>query len=158
LKEWYIQMTPGKIIMPSHLLCPFCKQYPHVKTLKKFNKSTCQIVHRKRLELRADMYYAWCRECYGIKEAIARECAGQMPKIENFVCQDCQDSKDPPQSKKCPGCDASTTKASSCNHITCLCGTHWCFQCAEEFDEDTIYDHMSEEHGGLGFEYMIEEP
>ena len=125
--------------------------------MKKCNKMACTIVCTKKMEFQANMYYAWCRECYQVKEAVPRECAaGVLPTIENFVCSDCLDCKDPPQSKPCPGCQTPTTKSGGCNHITCPCGIHWCFQCGEEFNSDEIYEHMEEEHGGLGFEYMID--
>jgi hypothetical protein len=28
------------------------------------------------------------------------------------------------------------------------CGVHWCFFCGGRFEEDTIYTHMSDAHGG----------
>eukprot|EP01004_Peranema_trichophorum_P003682 NODE_2656_length_1526_cov_76.981468_g2153_i1.p1 GENE.NODE_2656_length_1526_cov_76.981468_g2153_i1~~NODE_2656_length_1526_cov_76.981468_g2153_i1.p1 ORF type:complete len:371 (+),score=28.06 NODE_2656_length_1526_cov_76.981468_g2153_i1:121-1113(+) len=31
--------------------------------------------------------------------------------------------------KDCPGCGAPTLKSSGCNHITCRCGTEWCWLC-----------------------------
>ncbi|KAI8936069.1 hypothetical protein NX059_007569 [Plenodomus lindquistii] len=54
--------------------------------------------------------------------------------------------------KKCPGCKAPTQKVDGCNHMVCPvsgCRTHWCWTCGEGFDEDVIYDHMSDAHGGM---------
>eukprot|EP00996_Jenningsia_fusiforme_P000112 NODE_1074_length_1722_cov_93.554094_g950_i0.p1 GENE.NODE_1074_length_1722_cov_93.554094_g950_i0~~NODE_1074_length_1722_cov_93.554094_g950_i0.p1 ORF type:complete len:478 (-),score=44.74 NODE_1074_length_1722_cov_93.554094_g950_i0:222-1655(-) len=31
--------------------------------------------------------------------------------------------------KKCPGCGAQTYKMSGCNHMSCRCGTEWCWLC-----------------------------
>jgi hypothetical protein len=32
---------------------------------------------------------------------------------------------------KCPGCFAPVEKTASCNHITCLCGIHFCYLCGK---------------------------
>jgi len=53
--------------------------------------------------------------------------------------------------KECPKCKAMTERSSGCGHLTCICGTHWCWYCryrsATGYASD-IYDHMSQEHGG----------
>lgn len=54
--------------------------------------------------------------------------------------------------KKCPGCNAASQKVDGCDHMTCpvrRCQTHWCWSCGEAFDEDEIYDHLSDIHGGM---------
>lgn len=54
------------------------------------------------------------------------------------------------KARECPGCKFPTVKASGCDHITCPCGTHWCWACGEEQDDaDATYRHMAAEHGGL---------
>lgn len=54
--------------------------------------------------------------------------------------------------KNCPGCKTPTQKMYGCDHITCSmprCGTHWCWSCGKGFDSRSIYQHMSDEHGGM---------
>lgn len=55
-------------------------------------------------------------------------------------------------SKKCPNCKAMTERAGGCGHMTCRCGTHWCWYCGYKVVSgwgNDIYSHMSEEHGGF---------
>ena len=50
----------------------------------------------------------------------------------------------------CPGCGYGTMKTVGCNHMECVvCEAHWCWECGEEFQEDTIYDHLGD-FCGLG--------
>jgi hypothetical protein len=50
--------------------------------------------------------------------------------------------------KECPQCKVKTQKSSGCGHMTCICGTHWCWFCGEKSSPDNIYSHMQTEHGG----------
>ncbi|TID19665.1 hypothetical protein E2P81_ATG06831 [Venturia nashicola] len=50
--------------------------------------------------------------------------------------------------KECPHCSVQTEKSMGCGHMTCVCGKHWCWFCGEKQNEDGVYDHMSEVHGG----------
>eukprot|EP00128_Syssomonas_multiformis_P012004 Colp12_sorted_trinity150504_noHs@31255 len=36
--------------------------------------------------------------------------------------------------KKCPGCKAHVNKNGGCPHMTCKCGTEWCWYCGKEFE------------------------
>ena len=175
LQQWWQQVKPGSIVLPTHLLCAFCKQRPKISTIKKYNKEMCAIVRSdknkavlkgditkdvlKLLEVSYKDYFAWCIKCYQIKEALPRECIrGTIPQINDFVCGECKEKellsidkeskKVLEQLTKCPGCDTPTVKVSGCNHISCVCGVHWCYECGKQFDENIIYDHMADEHGG----------
>lgn len=157
LTEWYGQTSPGKLVLPTHLQCPFCKQSPNSKTLKSFNKRVCTLA-KSVLKLNPKIYYGWCENCNHIKEHIEIVCAQyDVPTLSHFVCEDCNYTDvSVDDAKSCPGCGISTTKISGCNHITCTingCDTHWCWECGDEFNEHDIYDHMYEEHGGMGVEY-----
>ncbi|KAK0655594.1 hypothetical protein B0T16DRAFT_14890 [Cercophora newfieldiana] len=33
--------------------------------------------------------------------------------------------------KACPSCKAVVEKIDGCNHISCMCGTHWCYRCGK---------------------------
>ncbi len=93
LSRWYNQLKPGCIVLPSHLLCAFCKQKPIIKTMKKYNKELRTIIGGKKTktkELKTSCYYGWCLGCYQIKEAIPRECLKElMPTLNNFKCKLC---------------------------------------------------------------------
>jgi len=44
-----------------------------------------------------------------------------------------------------------TLKTLGCNHITCNCGTHWCYVCGEKSTEREIYAHLNTAHGAIFF-------
>eukprot|EP00746_Dinoflagellata_sp_MGD_P161979 gnl/MRDRNA2_/MRDRNA2_89338_c0_seq1.p1 gnl/MRDRNA2_/MRDRNA2_89338_c0~~gnl/MRDRNA2_/MRDRNA2_89338_c0_seq1.p1 ORF type:complete len:1020 (-),score=179.88 gnl/MRDRNA2_/MRDRNA2_89338_c0_seq1:199-3189(-) len=159
LGHWYGQLAPGRIYVPSEGLCAFCKRTPKAKTLHTFNRLACRLAGRKTLQLRADMYYGWCRTCFQIAEAVPRVCAAEVPVLRDFECEPCKtkrllqsDESVAKMSKACPKCKAPTMKISGCNHITCHCDAHWCWQCGGEFDETEIYDHMQNVHGSIGID------
>ena len=47
----------------------------------------------------------------------------------------------------CPNCHVRTHKSHGCNHMTCTCGTHYCYLCGRKLPEPGkgIYDHFG--HG-----------
>ncbi|KIW03679.1 uncharacterized protein PV09_05000 [Verruconis gallopava] len=50
--------------------------------------------------------------------------------------------------KLCPSCNIPSQKTSGCDHLTCVCGAHWCWACGKQFDFRKIYDHLNNVHGG----------
>jgi len=54
----------------------------------------------------------------------------------------------PPGSRICPYCHNCVMKSSACNHITCLCGKHFCYFCgAGPYNTPgECYSHLREEH------------
>jgi len=56
------------------------------------------------------------------------------------------------KSIRCPGCKAATVKEFGCNHISCPCGVHWCYECGVGMESgQDIYEHMYESHGSIGY-------
>ena len=51
--------------------------------------------------------------------------------------------------KQCPECRRMIEKSEGCNHMTCLCGAHFCWKCGKSFSADKIYGHMDTAHGGM---------
>jgi hypothetical protein len=52
--------------------------------------------------------------------------------------------------KDCPKCKTLIEKTYGCNHITCHCGTHICWNCMRTFpDHTSCYSHLNKEHGGI---------
>lgn len=52
-------------------------------------------------------------------------------------------------SKRCPECGRVIEKSEGCNHMTCLCGAHFCWKCGKSFSAAAIYPHMDTAHGGM---------
>jgi hypothetical protein len=58
--------------------------------------------------------------------------------------------------KNCPGCKIPIERSEGCNHMTCVrCQTHICWECLATFPKgDGIYEHMRQQHGGIGLELL----
>jgi hypothetical protein len=37
-------------------------------------------------------------------------------------------------SRRCPGCTRRTERIAGCNHISCPCGMHWCYECGQRWN------------------------
>jgi hypothetical protein len=114
--------------------------------------------------------YASCEKCFFVKPVVARECARAIPDIKNWKCEDCASHSTPSvldsatdynqNTKNCPSCSFATEKNGGCNHITCICNTHWCWSCGQNSDDDNgvfnsgnIYDHMANCQGIFSDDY-----
>uniref|UniRef100_A0A914CQ15 RING-type domain-containing protein n=1 Tax=Acrobeloides nanus TaxID=290746 RepID=A0A914CQ15_9BILA len=156
LTSWYGGQKPGHIIHIPRLTCPFCKCCPNIKIAKAFNKHLCELL-KITTPFDPTMYYAWCMKCYKPVEYAQKSCLGAVPELDGkWACEKCTDSKllnrEKEIAKQCPNekCQQYIVKASGCNHITCICGTHWCYECVKPFNQGLIYDHMYKEHGSYG--------
>lgn len=150
LKQWYGQSQPGHVMLPSHILCAFCKQSPTIKLLSKFNRQLCAIKELKLTEWQDNWYYGWCVKCWYVKPYMEKVCAQGLPDVQQFTCEECEAAKNSYSviAKECPSCGVMTEKVSGCDHITCKCGAHWCYVCGKKQTEETIYEHLSNAHGG----------
>ena len=148
----------------SNLFCPFCKQHPGLKIFQKYNADVCMLKSFDIDTFDHRWHYAWCTDCYSLKECVEKTCAGsETPSVRDWRCEECDRARllDAPDivAKPCPGCGVMTEKRSGCSHITCTnceattgTATHWCFVCNGKFDYHSIYAHMSRKHGGYGFD------
>jgi len=160
IRKWVNQIQPGKVVLPSSLVCPFCKNIPKKKIFEEFNKRAKTLFHKEHLKtvvarMVPKTYYGWCQGCAKIKIIGPYACNAEVPFSENendFLCEDCS-VMNALDIRTCPGCQAPTTKSYGCNHIHCpVCDTHWCYVCNVAFDECDIYDHLIEVHGNIGIE------
>jgi hypothetical protein len=150
--RWYGDNKKGMIVNLRHMSCMFCNREPIYKTMKKWGSDG--IVQVQKLpEIDNNAYYAWCTKCNKISTYANRDCAAEAPVIANYICTDCETT--PPDIKNCPKCEHPSILYSGCNHVTCCCGIHWCFECGQDhddvhksFDGSTIYSHMTAKHGG----------
>ena len=106
------------------------------------------------IELDRHWFHAWCMSCYQIKQYAEKDCVmdTDYSNLKDFLCNKCHIVKTDKIFKECPSCNVMTEKVSGCNHITCPCGSHWCFQCRELSTYEEIYDHMGKVHGGMGLQ------
>ncbi|KAG8945086.1 hypothetical protein FRC04_001247 [Tulasnella sp. 424] len=170
LKSWYGANKAGHLLTAMQLLCPFCRRVPTGKTMAKYNPQAAALGGLKDAMEDRGFYFAWCGECGFAKRALERACCDgdRLPNIRNFVCEECQAARGPrdvvaanpgetgaapqpstgPRITPCPKCGVMVEKTFGCNHITCVCGTHFCHVCGIDGGED-IYDHMNEAHGGI---------
>ena len=122
-----------------------------------------------------DRVYAWCIGCYAARPAYPRTCGidgtcAATPAMTAFLCDTCRDVPTAAAAaaaadqandgigstivaKSCPTCTVTTEKTSGCDHMTCPCGAHWCFECGEVSTYADIYKHMNTAHGGMGYVY-----
>lgn len=160
LGRWYGALRPGRLYCTAQGQCPFCKRRPRGQLLAQHNRLACSIVTGKRRvaegALRADMHYAWCERCYKVKEAMPRECGthADLDKVKGFKCDECAlaevCSHGDPRARECPACKAPTVKTSGCNHISCVCGCSWCWECGKDCSAEDVYEHMMAAHGSIG--------
>ncbi len=175
ISTWYGNIKPGNLINLSYISCPFCKNRPKGNILSKYNKDACLVKGLKKFEFLSTHYYGWCYECYEIKTWMTRECGNAMMPIGRFTCEDCQlilEERDREAEllglylleieddddytyihnlryctvKFCPNCTVAVMKVGGCDHITCQCGTHFCWICLEIKDSYFIYAHLREHY------------
>ena len=85
-----------------------------------------------------------CEDCLVICSVCFRT-SKQLIFREDGQCQACVQNVEEVSGPQCPACNAPTFKTSGCNHITCICGEHWCWNCASGgFDAGSIYEHIYE--------------
>ncbi len=168
LKAWYGQVAPGRLLLPSHLLCAFCKRPPASKTLRMYNREAMAVLGSRDLQFKPDMYYAWCMGCYKVVEYLPRDCArdaaaeDELRVRRGILCEPCAaavvSAQGTVKTVDCPGCGTTTAKSGGCSHMTCpQCCEHWCWECGKGFGKDgatsadKAYSHLRAVHGGLGW-------
>jgi len=162
---WYSENKLGHVVNLRHCGCMFCSRVPGPKVISRWwNPEAAALARPGGIPpMDPGFYYGWCIRCRLIKPCGERACGaeGQAPRFENFECEQCVqarvefETRTPTPAtpydeiKPCPKCEQPTIRYAGCNHITCPCGTHWCFECGGEFDYSEIYDHMNRTHGRI---------
>ena len=95
LKSWYGANSPGHIINPATLTCPFCRRAPAAKTLASYGMGIHAVGNlAKAFDERGTWIYAWCLSCSNARQHLERSCArGAPPEIDDFVCESCVDAE-----------------------------------------------------------------
>jgi hypothetical protein len=171
LTKWYGSLKSGHPIVEARLACPFCKHGPKASILVKFNREACAIrrviFEKTKTKQTSNMIYMWCKQCNCVKPWMERQCAVATntdtndDRHHNLVCEECTEKKqledekhlaDPLlMGKACPSCTIFVYKTVGCDHMTCRCGKHWCYECAEFYAETSgpVYQHIQDQHSTL---------
>jgi len=166
LDTWFGQAVPGRVCAPAHLTCAFCKRAPTSKTLVRHNRALLRLVRnmgslaRLTTDLDPSSLYAWCVACDRLCPVAERACCDDDPPdlvttLRDFRCDACvlprggaaSSTTFHTKTMACPGCGVCTQKTFGCDHMTCVCGQHWCWVCGAAGGSATeIHDHIGEMH------------
>lgn len=145
LQKTYLPHGETTQVLDMDNCCPQCRDpFPHsderINTLYK--------THQRGLT--SDSVFMICSsdKCgHKIFLQPSPECGGGAEALHT-LCESC---RIPPRedTKPCPSCDTMIQWTTGCDHMTCHCGTHFCFVCLEIHGPDNIYDHMFDKHGGI---------
>ncbi|KAH6640273.1 hypothetical protein F5144DRAFT_485176 [Chaetomium tenue] len=163
---WYGANRPGRVLNTAALACPFCRRRPAPTAAALPRAVRCLGGVREAVEERGEWVYAWCAgACGRARRFVERVCARGVPEVgEGWRCEECVAAKGGLVVKTCPACGVATERTAGCDHISCPCGKHWCFNCAAMVADTAaeVYAHMSDVHhtwfeGGGGADYAAYE-
>lgn len=125
----------------------------HPETFKYCNTPGCSQIYRTT----TSPHELQCPSCFSeVCTACHDESHTGMTCVEKRLSKDLREQERLFQEwvmesgvKKCPSCQAWVEKMEGCNHMSCKCGTHFCWFCLGVFDQFGVYDHMTRAHGGI---------
>ena len=124
----------------------------HAQELKFCTTPDCQQIYRHNSNTRVlqcpSCFSTICSACdeeahegMTCQERLHKVSAAEQDRLFNVWANE--------HGKQCPECGRVIEKNEGCNHMTCLCGAHFCWQCGKSFSAATIYNHMNTAHGGM---------
>ncbi|KAG7094628.1 hypothetical protein E1B28_005452 [Marasmius oreades] len=138
----------SKHIEQNHLTYRYC------------NTPDCQQIYRCEDPSMADSAPITNRQCPSCLAVICMRCHGDAH--DGMTCDERREHFEPPEhvvlneawakragAKRCPSCDVWMEKIEGCNHMSCKCGAHVCWECMKAFAQKDIYEHMTVAHGGI---------
>ena len=145
MRLWHSNIGYGKVIQSGNLCCPYCKSPGKAQYMSIFedDKEITDIL--KILNDNPDWTHILCPSCKILKKYMQESCVTHIDDTYRLVCSDCS----PKTYKECPTCGILIEKAEGCLHMTCNCGTHFCWQCLEIHDKDNIYKHINQKHKNI---------
>ena len=145
IKSWHSNISYGKVIKPGNLCCPQCKAPGRARFMAVFDNDKEVINMLEILNTNKDWTHILCPSCKTLKKYMQESCSVHIDNTYCLVCNDCS----PKTYKVCPNCGILIEKEEGCLHITCNCGTHFCWHCLEIHGEDNIYKHLDEKHKNI---------
>jgi len=83
------------------------------------------------------------QKCKTCNITYCREC-GKKPFHDNQLCIFVDDIQfeNPESYRKCPGCSIWVEKEIGCDHMQCMCGVHFCYNCRGVLNANDPYYHV----------------
>jgi hypothetical protein len=150
----------GELVKQTDICCTICN-HPHA-TLSNKVKAEYLIPNVKTYDFKNSRYHVQCKDCsrlYSLNTEGACNAEEIEFTIRNGCCEKCKIAKEKIEMnnasqrenatnnmlrnhKRCPVCEEGVEKNGGCNHMTCLCGTHFCNICDQEIDSRDPYEHF----------------
>lgn len=84
----------------------------------------------------------WCAKCKIVeKEHLGKTCL--QIKNERESKMNPVDVWKAMNTMKCPKCLVNVEKNEGCDHMSCKCGSHFCWKCGQEYGVTIIYNHIN---------------
>ncbi|KAL2133846.1 hypothetical protein VTI74DRAFT_1569 [Chaetomium olivicolor] len=167
VQSWYGQNQPGRILNVAALACPFCRRQPTPRFSGLPEGLRFLPGLQDAVDEKGSWIWGWCAGCASARRYMERVCAWGAPEeVQGWRCEECvaeaerrtghggRAGREGLVVKMCPACGVATQKVGGCDHITCVCGKHWCWHCGTKVAETAgeIYRHMDSEHHTWGVE------
>jgi hypothetical protein len=141
--KFHAQNEYGRLVLKSSMHCMLCRSLISGKIMTEWNN----VCADKEVKFNDEYYYALCITCKEIKTYGARRCMFGLPRARDFECVDCTKQH---KIVHCPSCKIQTIRSDGCNHMTCVCGIHYCYLCNNRGYKtiDDVASHFRAVHGG----------
>ena len=158
LKKYIINIITNKLYAAHSKLFYKC---PHPDCKKHQQLQIANFKQRRKMLQNADVFCIACDTvhgadlhrviCYGCKHQgcqicecteyhDGRACPGPRNDLDGLDAETVKLLFDG-DAKRCPGCKQIISKIEGCDHMICVCGTHFCYRCNQKLDSVDPYFH-----------------
>ncbi|KAK4182698.1 hypothetical protein QBC35DRAFT_395430 [Podospora australis] len=120
----------SEYLSPSKFYChhPTCSAFIPPILRSRGKQAKCRVCSRKTcVACRGRAHMGACPD-----EALAQEARAKRIKQQEKATRALLHTM---RWKPCPRCRRVVEKIDGCDHISCLCGCHWCYRCGKELSE-----------------------
>lgn len=99
-------------------------------------KRTPQGKHEKEIDCKLDVCLQFCERYLSASEKAQERCEKKWPWIKVYAKSRIHDETMfrwiQANGQVCPGCKTGIERVEGCFHMSCQCGTHFCYECGEQ--------------------------
>lgn len=120
-----------KAVDSYHIFCEVCKGEWCELCLRRIRNG----IHRDE-DCRNDQCMEFCERYMAANETAKQRCEAKWPWIKVYAKARIQDISVlrwiESNGQTCPGCKTGVERTEGCFHMTCQCGTHFCYECGAQ--------------------------